>query len=78
MVKEEEEEHDWLYAVMVDIVTTHNEFIASIHSQLHAQTVSRLRLADQPTEVLLTEVNKHDCLFGEFTRWLTLKDAFVQ
>ena len=77
VVEEEEEEYDCLYTVMVDIVTAHNMFIESIHTRIHARTLSTVSglLTDQPTNVLLTEVNNHDCLFGDFTRWLTLTDT---
>ena len=62
---EEEEGNDWLYAVMADIVNTHNSFIEGLYTMTRSQSSPMDHLLpSEPSKIPLTEFILSHCIVG--------------
>ena len=64
-VEEEGQGNDWLYVVMTDIVSNHNQTIENLYSSIQTHPLARL-LPDEPPKIYPTEVNANTAIVSQF------------
>ena len=66
-VEAEGKGNDWLYLVIADIATRHNQMIKNFYSAAKHGSMARL-LPDEPAKVLLTEFDSNSAIIDDSTQ----------
>ncbi len=68
----DDNEHDWLFKVISDIVAAHNSAITNLYQIIHSQELHHLKclLPEEPSSIQLTEVTERICVVGENTEYV--------
>ena len=66
-VEEEEEGNDWLFTVIADIITAHNDMV-ELPKQVASQPFSRL-LPDEQAKAYPQEITTANCIIPQFKRF---------